>query len=179
MRTPGVGPGSQAWGACMMPLHYVRSDVVFRRFANGIDAHVVPKQAARTREGRRDASLFAAAGLTTQKGGAQPFPCVPGPGGAAERPRPPISARTGGARSGPVRGLFEPRSPRVRPICGQAGIARAHIRTATTVRGTPDGTGDQTPNTDAKVVQKTPFDCTSVTCAFSSGDDFLQTSLMQ
>ena len=25
MRTPGVEPGSQAWGACMMPLHYVRS----------------------------------------------------------------------------------------------------------------------------------------------------------
>ena len=25
LRTPGVEPGSQAWGACMMPLHYVRS----------------------------------------------------------------------------------------------------------------------------------------------------------
>ena len=25
MRTPGVKPGSQAWEACMMPLHYVRS----------------------------------------------------------------------------------------------------------------------------------------------------------
>ena len=25
MRMPGVEPGSQAWGACMMPLHYVRS----------------------------------------------------------------------------------------------------------------------------------------------------------
>ena len=25
MRTPGVEPGSQAWEACMMPLHYVRS----------------------------------------------------------------------------------------------------------------------------------------------------------
>ena len=25
MRTPGVEPGSQAWKACMMPLHYVRS----------------------------------------------------------------------------------------------------------------------------------------------------------
>ena len=24
-RTPGVEPGSQAWEACMMPLHYVRS----------------------------------------------------------------------------------------------------------------------------------------------------------
>ena len=24
VRTPGVEPGSQAWGACMMPLHYVR-----------------------------------------------------------------------------------------------------------------------------------------------------------
>ena len=24
LRTPGVEPGSQAWGACMMPLHYVR-----------------------------------------------------------------------------------------------------------------------------------------------------------
>ena len=24
MRTPGVEPGSQAWEACMMPLHYVR-----------------------------------------------------------------------------------------------------------------------------------------------------------
>ena len=25
MRTPGVELGSQAWEACMMPLHYVRS----------------------------------------------------------------------------------------------------------------------------------------------------------
>ena len=25
LRTPGVEPGSQAWEACMMPLHYVRS----------------------------------------------------------------------------------------------------------------------------------------------------------
>ena len=25
MRTPGVEPGSQAWEACMMPLHYMRS----------------------------------------------------------------------------------------------------------------------------------------------------------
>ena len=25
MRTPGVEPGSQAWEACMMALHYVRS----------------------------------------------------------------------------------------------------------------------------------------------------------
>ena len=24
VRTPGVEPGPQAWGACMMPLHYVR-----------------------------------------------------------------------------------------------------------------------------------------------------------
>ena len=24
MRMPGVEPGSQAWGACMMPLHYMR-----------------------------------------------------------------------------------------------------------------------------------------------------------
>jgi hypothetical protein len=24
MRMPGVGPGSQAWEACMMPLHYKR-----------------------------------------------------------------------------------------------------------------------------------------------------------
>ena len=24
MRTPGVEPGSQAWKACMIPLHYVR-----------------------------------------------------------------------------------------------------------------------------------------------------------
>ena len=24
LRTPGVKPGSQAWEACMMPLHYVR-----------------------------------------------------------------------------------------------------------------------------------------------------------
>ena len=27
MRTPGVEPGSQAWEACMMPLHYVRLEV--------------------------------------------------------------------------------------------------------------------------------------------------------
>ena len=26
MRTPGVEPGSQAWEACMMPLHYMRCD---------------------------------------------------------------------------------------------------------------------------------------------------------
>ena len=25
MHTPGIEPGSQAWGACMMPLHYVCS----------------------------------------------------------------------------------------------------------------------------------------------------------
>ena len=25
MRMPGVEPGSQAWEACMMPLHYMRS----------------------------------------------------------------------------------------------------------------------------------------------------------
>ena len=25
LRTPGVEPGSQAWEACMMPLHYVRA----------------------------------------------------------------------------------------------------------------------------------------------------------
>ena len=60
-----------------------------------------------------------------KKGGAQPCPCAPGPGDAPARPRPPIPARTGGARSGTVRGLFEQRSPRVRPIGGQAGIARA------------------------------------------------------
>ena len=24
MRTPGIEPGSQAWEACMIPLHYVR-----------------------------------------------------------------------------------------------------------------------------------------------------------
>ena len=29
MRTPGVEPGSQAWEACMMPLHYVRSCAYF------------------------------------------------------------------------------------------------------------------------------------------------------
>ena len=28
MRTPGVEPGSQAWEACMMPLHYVRKCVL-------------------------------------------------------------------------------------------------------------------------------------------------------
>ena len=27
MRMPGVEPGTQAWEACMMPLHYMRSDV--------------------------------------------------------------------------------------------------------------------------------------------------------
>ena len=27
MRTPGVEPGSQAWGACMMPLHYERHEL--------------------------------------------------------------------------------------------------------------------------------------------------------
>ena len=26
LRTPGVEPGSQAWEACMIPLHYVRYD---------------------------------------------------------------------------------------------------------------------------------------------------------
>ena len=28
LRTPGVEPGSQAWGACMIPLHYVRCRLV-------------------------------------------------------------------------------------------------------------------------------------------------------
>ena len=28
MRMPGVEPGSQAWEACMMPLHYMRSCLV-------------------------------------------------------------------------------------------------------------------------------------------------------
>ena len=32
LRTPGVEPGSQAWGACMMPLHYVRSHLLFCLF---------------------------------------------------------------------------------------------------------------------------------------------------
>ena len=31
MRTPGVKPGSQAWEACMMPLHYVRLWVLLRK----------------------------------------------------------------------------------------------------------------------------------------------------
>ena len=26
MRMPGIEPGSQAWEACMMPLHYMRCD---------------------------------------------------------------------------------------------------------------------------------------------------------
>ena len=30
MRTPGVEPGSQAWEACMIPLHYVRYDMWVR-----------------------------------------------------------------------------------------------------------------------------------------------------
>ena len=29
MRTPGGEPGSQAWEACMMPLHYVRCHLSF------------------------------------------------------------------------------------------------------------------------------------------------------
>ena len=33
MRMPGVEPGSQAWGACMMPLHYMRSCVFFIRWS--------------------------------------------------------------------------------------------------------------------------------------------------
>ena len=33
LRTPGVEPGSQAWEACMMPLHYVRSRQRGRRGA--------------------------------------------------------------------------------------------------------------------------------------------------
>ena len=28
MRMPGVEPGSQAWEACMMPLHYMRHDIM-------------------------------------------------------------------------------------------------------------------------------------------------------
>ena len=31
VRTLGVKPGSQAWGACMMPLHYVRRAVARRQ----------------------------------------------------------------------------------------------------------------------------------------------------
>jgi hypothetical protein len=30
MRMPAVEPGSQAWGACMMPLHYIRLARFFR-----------------------------------------------------------------------------------------------------------------------------------------------------
>ena len=32
MRMPGVEPGSQAWGACMMPLHYMRHASIFAGF---------------------------------------------------------------------------------------------------------------------------------------------------
>ena len=34
MRTPGVEPGSQAWEACMMPLHYVRLWLLLRKKSN-------------------------------------------------------------------------------------------------------------------------------------------------
>ena len=37
MRTPGVESGSQAWEACMMPLHYVRSHESGRTC--GLDFH--------------------------------------------------------------------------------------------------------------------------------------------
>ena len=38
MRMPGVEPGSQAWEACMMPLHYMR----LRILANMLDGELHP-----------------------------------------------------------------------------------------------------------------------------------------
>ena len=42
MHTPGVEPGSQAWEACMMPLHYVCYDNNLKN--DFIHALVMPKQ---------------------------------------------------------------------------------------------------------------------------------------
>ena len=36
---PGVEPGSQAWEACMMPLHYMRHDVMINLLFKFLDAH--------------------------------------------------------------------------------------------------------------------------------------------
>ena len=163
MRTPGVEPGSQDWGACMMPLHYVRSRGDFRRLAIGVDAHVVSNRAARTRKGRRVAPLFTAAVATTQKRRGTTVSLCPGARGRTRATTAPNSRANRGRPFG--------HCPRLVRAAFAAGPA--HWRAGRHRAGGP------TPNRDTKAVQKTPFDCTSVTCAFSSGDDFLQTSLMQ
>ena len=35
MRLPGVEPGSQAWEACMMPLHYMRLETEVQSLFDG------------------------------------------------------------------------------------------------------------------------------------------------
>ena len=40
MRTPGVEPGSQAWEACMMPLHYVRWCLCRNKHLNRLARHL-------------------------------------------------------------------------------------------------------------------------------------------
>ena len=40
MRTPGVEPGSQAWEACMMPLHYVRWWLCRNKHLNRLSRHL-------------------------------------------------------------------------------------------------------------------------------------------
>ena len=44
MRTPGVEPGSQAWEACMMPLHYMRLRFVSLVLCTKISAHLTPRR---------------------------------------------------------------------------------------------------------------------------------------
>ncbi len=50
VRTPGVEPGSQAWGACMIPLHYVRhaTSGIFTRFATPRHSCGAPGRAVAT-----------------------------------------------------------------------------------------------------------------------------------
>ena len=39
MRMPGVEPGSQAWEACMMPLHYMRHDITINLLFQLLEDH--------------------------------------------------------------------------------------------------------------------------------------------
>ena len=39
MRMPGVEPGSQAWEACMMPLHYMRHDIMINLLGRILEDH--------------------------------------------------------------------------------------------------------------------------------------------
>ena len=53
MRMPGVEPGSQAWEACMMPLHYMRlGGSEFLRQRSAWTAHLMRTFAAQAKSAR-------------------------------------------------------------------------------------------------------------------------------